>query len=506
MMMTIPLRQVALAALALLALVSFGGAPAAAQSLTVALNHEPSTLDLTSTRDSPSVRPIMENIVESLWGIDPNGNMVPTLATWTVSADGKVIEFKLRPGVTFHSGDALTARDVIFSHQRSLEKAPQYVRRGRLLDRVEAVDDLTVRFVFKEYDAGFIPARQLFIVSKTYYDRVGEREFLDHPVGTGPYRFVGYQPGQSLDVEAFADYWGDKPQVQKARFVIIKDDSTRIAKLRAGEVDVIMNTAYASVEEIRRAGFKTASVSVHPTMSVQFPFANPKAPWADRRVRQAIAYAIDGSAIVNGLLQGIPTRYARLAPGELGYDPEIKSYSYDPALARKLLAEAGYPNGFQVDMSYWAGTYQGGRETAEAVTLYLKAIGIHTKVQGLDSGQMMETLRKSRTDENVSRIFISAMPMANVDPIEAFIAYYSKNTFSVYVNESFDRQYELAMSEPDSEKRVGYIREAVRIMHEDVATVPIWNTVAVYAMKPSVDYTPTQRTFPLMYLKHVKVR
>lgn len=499
-------RRIASIFSALLIIAMTGSGNASAQSLTIALNHEPSTLDQTSTRDGPSGRPIVENILETLWGLDPNGALTPTLASWTVSPDGRTIEFKLRPGVKFHSGDLLAAQDVVFSHERSMQNAPQYSRRGRLLDRVEAVDEQTVRFVFKEPDAGFLPARQLFIVSKAYYDRVGERTFVDHPNGTGPYRFVDYKRGQWLDVEAFPEYWGGLPQVQKARFLIVKDDTTRIAKLRAGEADLIMNTPYAGVASVRAVGFKTVDVTVHPTMSVQFTFANPKAPWADHRVRLAMAHAIDGDAIVNGLLQGIPKRYARLAPGALGFDPELRTYAYDPKLARKLLADAGYPNGLRFPMTYWAGTYQGGREMAEAVALYFKAVGIDVSLQGLDSGQIIELVRKSRTDESVNQIFISAMPMAGLDPTEAFAAYYSGSAFSVYKNAQFDQQYELMSNELNDAKRGDYIKAGARILHEDVATIPIWTAVSVYAMKPNIDYLPTQRTFPLMLLKNVRIQ
>jgi peptide/nickel transport system substrate-binding protein len=495
---------------ALLAVVFTAGidvqVPVMAQSVTVALNHEPSTLDLTSTRDSPSVRPTMENVVESLWGLDLNGDVMPTLATWTTSPDGKTVEFRLRRGVKFHSGDEMTSKDVIFSHQRSMEKAPQYARRGRLLEKIETPDDYTVRFVFKQFDASFLTARSLFVVSKAYFDRVGEKEFVDKPVGTGPYKFVSYTPGQSLQLEAFDGYWGDKPKVKRARFVISKEDTTRVSQLKAGEVDIIMNTAYAAVDELRKAGFKTVGVPVHPTLSVQFPFANPKVPWADVRVRRAIAHAIDGDAIVKGLFNNIPTRAPRLAPGELGYDPEIKNYAFDPALSKKLLAEAGYPNGFTLPLNYWTGTYQGAKETTEAAVLYLKAIGINAQVQALDSGQIMELVRKSRTDENANFVSIAHMPMANLDPIDVLsIAYSSGSAFSLYKNADFDRQFELAASEPDDAKRAAYVKAAIRILHDDVGTIPLWNTVAVYAMKKNVDYAPTKRTFPLMYLKNVSI-
>jgi peptide/nickel transport system substrate-binding protein len=497
----------AIGAAALLLALILVPAPLQAQSINIALNYEPSPLDLTSTRDSPSVRPTMENVVESLWGSDTEGEPVPTLATWTQSPDGKVLEFKLRKGVKFHSGDELTAKDIVFSHERSLAKAAQYARRGRLIEKVEAVDPYTVRFTFKEFDAGFFPSRQLFVVSKDYFDRVGEREFVDKPVGTGPFRFTGYAPGEWLDVEAFDGYWGDKPQVKKAHFVFVKDDVTRAAKLRAGEVDLIMSTGYNDADALEASGFRTVRVAVHPTTAIQFPFANKAAPWADVRVRLAIAEAIDADGIVKGLFHGIPQRFARYAPGEIGYDPALKPYPYDPADARRLLAAAGFANGFSVKVFYWTGTYQGVRETAEAAALYLKAVGIDAQLQALDSGQMMDLVRKSRTDEAANHIGIVSMPMANADSLETLaIAYYSKSPFSLYRNEPFDRLFEAAASETDVNKRGDILRKAVAIMHADVATIPLWSTVSVYAMKRNIDYVPVKKTFPLMYLTRISLR
>jgi peptide/nickel transport system substrate-binding protein len=475
----------------------------------VALNHEPETTDPLLALNPPTTRPSFENVVEPLIGVDVKGNPMATLAPWTVLDDGKVLEFKLRPGVKFHSGDPLTAADVQFSHQRMMAKNFNYQRIMRNFDHLEVVDPMTVRFVFKQPTLGFIVARNLFIGSKNYYDKVGEAEFVAKPVGTGPYRFVAYKPGEYLDVEAFDGYWGTKPTLRKVRFRFVKDDTTRVSMLKAGEVDVIMLVPANSVEELKKAGLRIATADVHPTISVDFQLMNKKTPWADKRVRLAMAHAIDGDAIVKGLFAGIPKRFARLGPTETGYDPDLQPYSYDPALAKKLLAEAGYPNGFNLTLDYWAGTYAGMKETAEAVVLYWRAVGINATTNGLEVTQMTEKMRKSGKDPNAEWVQVAPTPTANyTDAAESLnIAFYAKSPLSRYDGgPEFNAWVEAANREFDAEKRAVFIKKAFRQIHDDVVTIPVWSTVAVYAMKPSVEFTPTQRNLALMYLKDVKAK
>ncbi len=278
---------------------------------TVATGQEPDNIDVSKTRNPPIIAPTMLNIVEPLIGLAQDGSFVPTLATWTVSPDGKIVEFKLRPNVRFHSGDPLVAADIEFSHERQMMFDENYKRRMRLFDHIEIVDDHTVRFFFKQPDALFLKSRGPMVLSKAYHDRVGEIEFTRRPHGTGPYRFVAYHPAQSIEMTAFDGYWGPKPEIKSARFVFIKDDETRVARLRAGEADIITSTPYTAVDELRAAGFRTVSVAVHATVSLFFDTLNKRSPWGDVRVREALAHAVDADAIVKGLFHGIPNATRR---------------------------------------------------------------------------------------------------------------------------------------------------------------------------------------------------
>jgi peptide/nickel transport system substrate-binding protein len=475
----------------------------------VVLPAEPDTLDPTTTRFSVTSAPISNNIFERLVDLTPDGKFVPGIASWKISPDGKVVEFTLRKGVKFHSGDPLTTKDVEFSHNRALKTNPTHQRAMRVLDKLEIVDDYTCRFIFKAPDVLFIPTRSLTIVSKSYFDKVGEDQFVAKPVGTGPYKFVAWKLGEYIDIEANDNYWGTKPQVRQARFRFVKEDSTRVAMLKAGEADIIMSTPYAMVKDVESAGFKTVRLPTHPPTVVQFHTGNPDVPWYDKRVRLAIAMAIDGDSIVKNLFQGIPGRYTRLAPGELGYDPTLKQYPYDPKKAKELLAQAGYPNGFEMPLYYFIGRVAGQKETTEAVALYLNAVGIKAKIQGIEAPQFLDKVRAWHDDPKAVYVGVATTPMAHLpEPTEALSsAYYSKQRMSLYFNPKVDALIEIIETTMDNKKRGELLKAAIKMIHEDVGSVQIFTTTDIFAMKPKIEFTPTKKNRePLMLIKDVKIK
>jgi peptide/nickel transport system substrate-binding protein len=470
---------------------------------------EPDALPPTDTSYGVTSYPISNNIFERLVDLSTDGQFIPGIASWEVLAGGKEFLFTLRKGVKFHSGDPLTAKDVEFTHNRSWEKTATYKRYMRLFDRLEVIDDYHVKFIFKTPDVLFIPQRVCHVASKAYYDRVGEEQFVKNPVGTGPYKFVDWKPGEYIDLERNEDYWGKKPQVKAARFVFAKEDTTRVAMLKAGEADIIMSTPYPLVKDIEKAGFNTVRLPSHPPCGVQFHNGNPDVPWYDRKVRLAVAYAIDKDAIVNDLFDGIPTGFPRLAPWELGYDPELKQYPYDPKKAKQLLAEAGYAKGFEMPLYYFSGRSYGQKETAEAVALYLNAVGIRCKVQGVEAAQMLAKIRGWHADPKAVFVGVTTTPMAFLpDPTEALMsAYLSTGWGSLYFNKEIDPIIDEAQGTMDDAKRGELIKKAIRILHEDVATVQIWANTSVYSMKPNIEFTPTLKNRePLMLLKDVKIK
>jgi len=482
--------------------------PAAADSVTIATNAEPDTLDMLTSVFPPISYVILRNTSEMLWGYNDDGTVKPTVADWEMSPDGKVATFRLHPGVKFHSGDELVADDVVFSFERMKKNTPSFMRKARLIDKVEALDKYTARFTWARPDAVFFDGFQLFLGSKAYYDRVGDKEFMNKPSGIAPYRIVDYKPAQYIDVAAFDGYYGEKPTVKAARFYIVKDDDTRVAKLRAGEVDIIVNTPYPEIDAVEKAGFDVVKFPANPSVSIVFDLLTPQSPWNKREVREAIAHAVDADAIVSGLFHGMVKRYPMLAPGEAGYDPGLKNWSYDPALAKKLLADAGFANGFRMPLYFSATTFYGFRQAAEAVALYLKAVGIECDLHNQEAVEGLQLARRAQTDHSIELVTVGALPIANTGLTSLdmlTIAFRSSAPSVVSHFDEVDSGIEAALNERDDAKRGEIIRHVVDFLHDQVAVIKLWDSVSVYAMKKGVHYTPIAHRMPFMLLNHVTV-
>lgn len=485
--------------------------PGRAQSydhVNVATNSEPDTLDMLTSVFPPISYVILRNTSEMLWDYNNDGTVRRTVADWQASPDGKAITFHIRPGIRFHSGDELVAEDVLFSFNRMMSNTPSFKRHGRLVERIEVLDKYSVRFLFRQPDVTFFDGNQIFLGSKAYHDRVGEKEFMTHPSGIGPYRITAYSAGQWIDVTAFDGYYGPKPKVKSARFFIVKDDDTRVAKLKAGEADIITNTPYPEVAELEKDGYHLVRFPANPSVSIVFDLLTPQSPWHKLQVRQAIAHAIDTNAIIKGLFHGVPYRYPMLAPGEAGYDPDLQNYKYDPALAKKLLADAGYPNGFKMPLYYSATSFYGFQQAAEAVSLYLNAVGIQCELHNQEAVRGLQLARRAQSDHSIELVSVGALPIANTGLTSLdmlTIAFRSSAPSVVSHFDQVDTGIEKALSELDPVKRAATIKGVVDFLYDQVAVVKLWDSVSVYTMKKGIDYVPIAHRMPFMLLKNVTI-
>ncbi len=283
----------------------------------------------------------------------PQGLLTPSLAeTWTESPDGLVYEFTLRQGLTFHNGDPLTAEDVVFSFQRY--KGAGAISFKEKIQAVEVVDAHHVRFRLHEPWPDFLvflgtPATGAgLVVPKKYLERVGDDGFKQHPIGAGPYKFVSQTPGLELVLEANETYWRKIPSVKRLVFKSVPEATTRLAVLKAGEADIAYALPGDLAEELRKDPRLTLKVNYPPTpFWLDFTTKwGPKSPWYDRRVRLAANYAIDRQAINEAETLGFSKLTGSIIPHRFLYALPMEPYPYDPAKARQLLKEAGYPNGF----------------------------------------------------------------------------------------------------------------------------------------------------------------
>jgi peptide/nickel transport system substrate-binding protein len=284
----------------------------------------------------------------------PAGQQTPSLAeSWTQSKDGLTYEFVIRKGVKFHNGEPVTATDVKFSFERYKGAGAKLLKER--VREIQIVDAGRVRFVLKEPWPDFMTfygtsaTGSGWIVPKAYVEKVGDDGFKKAPVGAGPYRFVSFNPGVELVMEAWEGYWRKVPNVKRLVLRSLPEETTRAAALKKGEVDIAYLFTGPVAEDVQRTpGFKlVAPKESQGTFWIDLPDQwDPKSPWHDKRVRQAASFAIDRQSLNKAETLGFSKPTGSLIPRALEYSKFFEPDPFDPPRAKRLLAEAGYPSGF----------------------------------------------------------------------------------------------------------------------------------------------------------------
>jgi peptide/nickel transport system substrate-binding protein len=416
----------------------------------------------------------------------PGQPLAPSLAeSWSVSPDGLVYEFVLRKGVKFHNGDTVSAEDVKFSFERYRGTAHKTLR-----DRVAAVEtpDLArVRIRLKQPWPDFMTFYSTatgagWIVPKKYVEKVGEDGFKKAPIGAGPYKFVAFTPGVEIVLEAFDQYWRKVPNVKRLILKSIPDDTTRLVALKRGEVDIAYAIRGTLAEELRRApGLTLKPVLGQVTNWVYFAEQwDPKSPWHDRRIRLAANYAIDRQAINQAEILGFAKLTGSIIPSSFEFYWQSPGYTYDAARAKQLLAEAGYPNGFDAGdyFSDAAVTYLG-----EPVVNYLNAAGIRVKLRPLERAAYFKgwAERKYRgLIQGGSGAFGNAATR-----IEAFVVGGGTYAYGSYAD--IDGLFREQASELDPKRREAVLHRIQQLMYEKVVVAPIWLNAGMNGVGPRVE-------------------
>ncbi len=458
---------------------------------------------------------LTRNVYESLLNINTNGEPVPALATsWKISPDGRSYEFKLRKGATYVNGDPVMAEDVVFvfANSKDPKLTPNQSAQRHWL-RLEAVDNETVRYDLEFPDPGFLKSLagsySHHLIPKKYYDRIGgEEAFEKAPVGTGPYKVVERKIKEGWTLELYDGYWGEKPQFKKAEFRVIPEPSTRAAAMKVGEIDFAANFPPSFMEDIEKTGgFKVMKNPAGNTITIRInklretdPTTGAKNPFLDKRVRQAMSYSIDRDAIMDKILNGVGERMAVLFPDDFGYDPELKPYPYDPNKAKQLLAQAGYPNGF--DTSFYGLLGERiplSKEVGEAVAQYMTAAGIRTKVNNEEYAAWLARTQQSTSGGKPNELYPIGYGMTYVgggsSPWQAWsINACDRMSHGWICDPEYDRMLEQLRLEGDMKKAEALVKTMARKIHDEQWTVVLYRNVVVYAMKDRVDFTPTAQS------------
>jgi peptide/nickel transport system substrate-binding protein len=417
----------------------------------------------------------------------PGARMGAALAqSWSQSADGLSYEFVLRKGVKFQNGDPVTAEDVKFSFERYRGASAALLKAK--VAAVEIVDPLRVRFRLKQPWPDFMtfygtPATgAAWIVPKKYVEKVGDEGFKRAPVGAGPYRLVSFKPGVELVLEAFLGYWRKAPAIKTLVFKVIPDEATRLAALKTGEVDVAYGIAGTLAEEVRRTpglALKAAKIPVTNWM-VFADQADPKSPWHDRRVRLAANLSVNREAINKAGYLGLGTVSSSFIPHTMEYFWQPPLYPHDPKAARGLLAEAGYPNGF--DAGDLTGETFSGSGIGEPVVNDLNAVGIRVRLRLLERA----TYLKQWGDKTLRNIILagSGAPGNAATRLEQYAV-----TGGLYAYGSYpevDGLYNAQANENNPRARRQILVKMQQIIHERVMFGPVLEYAYLVAVGPKV--------------------
>jgi peptide/nickel transport system substrate-binding protein len=482
------IRVWAMLAALLLALCLAAHAADPKDELRVAIPWTPENLDPTMNLSSIRAQ-IGVSIFDSLVGRNAENRIVPELAESWRLLDDTTWQFRLRKGVVFHNGEPFNAEAVRFTVQRVLDPNQKSPNRANIAEvsKVEVVDEFTVRLVTRQPYAPFLNRLIDFpIVPPRYTAEKGDQGLALRPVGTGPFKFVELVKDDRLVVEAFDRHWRGAPRIRRITFRPVPEPFTRVAALRSGELDLITNLPPSLARELERVpGIKVQRV---PSTWMIYLGLNAFAkPLSDVRVRQALNYASDVDAIIKTVLEGNGRRTpGPLTPHMFGYDPGVKGYPYDPAKARRLLAEAGYPDGLEITLDSPEGRYQGDKEIAEALAGQWQKAGFKPKVQVAEWGAYF----KRYLGRQFSEAYLLGLggPMQDGDELYNLVS--SKGRGLYYKNEKVDTLFDAGRSTMDQAKRRKIYSDLAKAIVEDATWVFLMQQVDIYAMRDRVEWTP----------------
>ena len=421
---------------------------------------------------------------------------VPHLAESVKSVNALTWELRLRKGVTFHNGEPFTAESVKFSFDRVLNPEQKSPLRGNFtwIKSVDVVDEHTVRIVTtKPYpliqeiltfgNFGMVPPR--------YIKEKGDANFAKHPVGTGPFTFVEWRKGERTVLEANERYWKGAPAIKTLVFRVIPETATQIAELLSGGVDIIRAVPPDQIPAIERSG--TARITATKILRVVYLQLDGdgragKTPLTDVRVRRAINHAVNVDEIMQKVLGGKAVRSATGDnPMVFGYDPAVKPYAYDPAQARKLLAEAGYPNGLELTLNTYAGSIVNVDQVAQAIMGYLSQVGVRVKLRHFaDVGQYLANFRGSKLDG----MTLASWGYNSVFDTDAiyYIHFHTGEPYAYNTSREMDQWLEAGRSTVDPRQRQDVYSRFQRFIVDQAYWVPMYAQFTIEAVSNKLNY------------------
>jgi peptide/nickel transport system substrate-binding protein len=416
----------------------------------------------------------------------PGEKMGNSLAeSWTESPDGLVYEFRLRPGLKFHNGDPITAEDVKFSFERYKGAGAKELHTH--VSSVDMVDPLMVRFHLNAPWPDFMTfygttaTAAGIVIPKKYFEQVGNDGFQQHPIGAGPYKVVSQTPGVEVVLEAFEGYWRHVPYVKRLLMKSVPEGTTRLAMLKNGEADMAYALDGPEAEEVKGDPKLTLEATRHASINwIEFADQwDPKSPWHDKRLRLALNYALDRQAISDAACLGYCPPTGVIVPRVMDYALQVEPPPYDPQKAKQLLAEAGYPHGFDAGELVPIPPFF---TAAEAVVNYLNAVGIRVKMRPMERAAFYAAWREKK----LHGLFLTGAGNSGnaASRVEAFI--YSKGSYAYGGYPDIDELFQQQALERDAAKREVLLHRIQQLTVERVMFAPLYDFRALMGVGPRV--------------------
>ena len=439
----------------------------------------------------------------------PGGQkMSPSLAeSWKESPDGLTYEFKLRRGLKFHNGDPFTTEDVKFSFERYRGAGAKELQAR--VRQVEIVDPLTIRFHLKEPWPDFMTfygttaTAAGIVVPKKYLTQVGDDGFRKHPIGIGPYQFVSHQPGIEVVLDAYPGYWRRVPQVKRLIMKSVPEGTTRVAMLKKGEADIAYALDGEDAENVRRDPRLQLVPSKHASIYwIEFPEQwDPKSPWADKRVRLAVNYALDRKAINEVACLGYCPPAGVIVPRVMEFALQATPVPYDPQKAKQLLADAGYPRGLDAGEFVPTPPFV---TVGEAALNYLNAVGIRAKMRTMERATFLASWREKK----LRGLFLAAVGNSGnaASRVEAFM--YSKGTFAYGGYPELDDLFQQQAREQNVARREALLHQIQQLTIDRVMFAPIMDYRTLRGVGPRLaeHALDTQHLVPFSAYEEIRLK
>ncbi|WP_246523056.1 ABC transporter substrate-binding protein [Neoroseomonas eburnea] len=465
----------------------------------VGVSQDALTLDPANHRNRET-QTVIRNIHDGLLTRDADMRIQPEIADSWRQIDATTYEFRIRPGIRFHSGDALTATDIKFTFDRLVkgnamggQTSPRKGLLGPLEDTV-MVDERTVRMVLRE-PWPILPAMLPFqeVVNSRHVERVGQEGMQTRPDGCGPFKLVEWRRGEAVIMERFAEYYGGSTeipvagpaQIDRAIFRVMPENSARIAALLAGELDIISELPASAMRQVE-ASRNAQVMKVNGTRTFFVSLNLAKKPLDDVRVRRALNHALDKGAIISRILNNTATPLRGvMSPDAFGFNPELPEYAHDLARARALLAEAGVAQGTELVIDTTAAL----KEIAEAIAALLSRTGLRVRAQiweGAVLGPMWQNAERRRDRD----MFLTSWGNGALDPSDIMLPTLrsgGRGNSAGFSNAEVDRLLDAAETEADQAKRADMYKRAQAIVTEQAPWIFLWLPQDIYGVARRVQ-------------------